>query len=304
MNYYSTFFIANEIRGYIIIILIIATHKTTIEDSALDVAITNEEIEEVQSPLEINAETYLKNNEEQTAFKTAKEHDHKSIISLSAELEENTAYPGILFSKGVKKESITSDEKTINLEDVGISVTFPENSLPSTDQPLEITIQPCFSGSFEMPDGIESVSPAYLIKCNRKITLLKDAILMIRHYANLQTEEDCKNMVFLSARSTPEYRGSSPVYVFKEITDTKGLFRPGQEKPLGEIRMRHFCIVTTGRNKPLNGKKRTKFVNEITVFLLLVGNSSKLYSARLFRTEKSAVFCMCLYQPLYMQVHK
>ena len=52
--------------------------------------------------------------------------------------------------------------------------------------------------------------------------------------------------MFLSASSTPEYRGSTPVYVFKEITDTKGLFRPGQEKPFGEIQLNYFSIITTG----------------------------------------------------------
>ena len=227
----------------------------------------------IQVLLDHDADTYLRNKKNQTALEIAKENDYVDIISLFAELKEKAAYPGILFSEGVKKEFITSDEKTINLEDVGISITFPENSLPSTDPPLEISIQPCFSGPFEMPGGIESVSPAYIIKYNRKIMFLKDVILKIRHYANLQTEEDCENMVFLSASSIPEYRGSTPVYVFKEITDAKGWFRPGQEKPLGEIQLKHFCIIKIGK-KILNwisgGKKGVKFVSEITVFLLLV----------------------------------
>ena len=123
--------------------------------------------------LDHDADTYLRNKKNQTALEIAKENNYLDIISLFAELKEKAAYPGILFSEGVKKESITSDEKTIYLEDVGISITFPENSLPPTDPPLEITIQPCFSGSFEMPGGIESVSPAYIIKYNRKITFLK-----------------------------------------------------------------------------------------------------------------------------------
>ena len=272
--------------------------------SPLMIACERESTDVAQVLLDHDADTYLRNEEGQTALEIAKEKNHVNIISLFAELKEKVDYPGILFSEGIKKESITSDKKTINLEDVGISITFPENSLPPTDPPLEVNIQPCFSGPFEMPDGIESVSPAYIIKYNRRITFLKDVILKIQHYANLQTEEDCENMVFLSARCIPEYRGSSPIYVFKEITDSKGLFRPGQEKPFGENKLKHFSIITIGK-KLLNwisGKKGAKFVNEITVFLLLVGNSSKLYSARLFRTEKSTVFCMCLFQSQYMQV--
>ena len=237
--------------------------------SSLMIACEHGQTAVTQVLLDHNADTYLRNKKNQTALEIAKENNYVDIISLFAELKEKAAYPGILFSEGVKKESITSDEKTINLENVGISITFPENSLPSTDPPLEITIQPCFSGSFEMPDGIESVSPAYIIKYNQKITFLKHVILKIRHYANLQTKEDCENMVFLSASSTPEYRGSTPVYVFREITDTKGLFRPRQEKPLGEIQLKHFSIIAIGIKLPnwIVGKKEAEFVNEITVFL-------------------------------------
>ena len=226
--------------------------------SPLMIACEHESTDVAGVLLDHDADTYLKNKKGQTALEIAKEKNHVGIISLFAELKEKVAYPGILFSEGVKRESITSDEKTINLEDVGISITFPENSLPSTDLPLEISIQSCFSISFEMPDGIESVSPAYIIKCNRKATFLKDVILKIRHYANLQTEEDCEKMVFLSARCTPEYRGSRPVYMFKEMTGTKGLFRPRQEKPLGEIQLKHFSIVRIGINRLLSwifGKK-------------------------------------------------
>ena len=226
--------------------------------SPLMVACEHELTDVAEVLLEHDADTYLKNKKGQTALEIAKEKNHVGIISLFAELKEKSAYPGILFSEGVKRESITSDEKTINLEDVGISITFPKNSLPSTDPPLEISIQSSFSGSFELPDGIKSVSPAYIIKCNRKITFLKDVILKIRHYANLHTEEDCEKMVFLSARCRPEYRGSSPVYVFKEMAGTKGLFWPRQEKPLGEIQLKHFSIVTIGIKRPhswIDGKK-------------------------------------------------
>ena len=38
-------------------------------------------------------------------------------------------------------------------------------------------------------------------------------------------------------------------------------------------------------------------------FLIVALFFSKLYSARLFKTETSAIFCMCLYQPEYMQVY-
>ena len=228
--------------------------------------------------LEHDADTYLRNNKGQTALEIAKEKNHVDIISLFADLKKKAAYPGILFSEGVKKESIASAEKTINLEKVGASLTFPENSLPPTEPPVEVAIEPCFSGSFIMPDGIESTSPAYVIKPNRKVKFEKDIVLKIRHNANLQTEEDCENMVFLSASSTPEYRGSTPVYVFKEITDKKGLFRPGQEKPLGEIQLNHFSIITTGIKLLKKIGSKIGGAKGIVSFLLVVKNNYILFS--------------------------
>ena len=239
--------------------------------SPLMIACKHGLIDVTQVLLDHDADTYLRNNKGQTALEIAKEKNHVDIISLFADLKEKAAYPGILFSEGVKKESITSDEKTVNLEEVGISLTFPENSLPSKKPPVEVAIEPCFSGPFIMPDGIESTSPAYVIKTNQKVKFEKYIVLKIQHNANLQTEEDCESMVFLSASSTPEYRGSTPVYVFKEITDTKGLFRPGQEKPLGEIQLNHFSIITTGIKllKRIGSKKGAK---GIVSFFVIVKN--------------------------------
>ena len=51
-------------------------------------------------------------------------------------------------------------------------------------------------------------------------------------------------MVFLS---TPEFRESGPVYVFKEIKEAKGVFKP--EYQVGEIALRHFCLLKAGKRK-------------------------------------------------------
>ena len=241
--------------------------------------------------LENEADAFLRNNKGQTALEIAKEFNQVNVISLFAEPKRKTAYPGILFSEGIKKVEVTREEKTIDLvEDVGISLKFPENSLPSTDPPLEVAIQPCFSGSFVLPEDIELASPAYAITPNREVTFQKDLVLKIQHYANLQTKEDCEDMVFLSASSTPEYRGSIPIYKFKEMKEAKGMFRPGQKQPIGEIQLKHFSIIGVGK----------KIINKLKSKLMK--SESSLYSARLFITEKAAVFCICLYQPLYRQV--
>ena len=154
-----------------------------------------------------------------------------------------SASPGLIFDEEtVIQEVITSRECT--LEGMGISVSIPQDSLTSAEESLALQIYPCFSGPFELPEECESASPAYLIKHSRRVEFQIDVIVKIHHYACLETEEDCDDMVFLSASATPELRETGPVYVFKEIKEAKGVFKP--EYQIGEIALRHFCLLKVG----------------------------------------------------------
>ena len=152
-------------------------------------------------------------------------------------------------------EHITSRETLIHkLEDVGISVFIPENSLSIEEEFLDLSIHPCFSGPFELPDGYESASPTYLITHSKRVTFSKDVTVRMHHYACLKSEEDCKDMVFLSASSTPVYRESSAaVYVFRKIQGAMGIFKPGDQ--VGEISLRHFCFIKIGKRKREDDEK-------------------------------------------------
>ena len=109
-------------------------------------------------------------------------------------------------------EKISSAGKKINHEnDAGISIDIPEGFILPGESVL---IQPSFNGSFEIPKNMKPASPAYLIETSKQIELKKPLIVRMQHSAKLQTEEDCRNMMFLRASSDPEYRGSNPVYVF------------------------------------------------------------------------------------------
>ena len=160
--------------------------------------------------------------------------------------------PGIIFDPEIILQEKVM-QKEVVLEGMGICLSVPEESLSSTEEPLTLTIHPCFSGPFELPDNCESASPAYLIKHSRRVEFQEDITVKIHHYASLEGEEDCDDMVFLSASSTPEFRGSRPVYVFKEIEGAKGIFKPGYQ--VGEIALRHFCIIKIGKRKR---KRRSK----------------------------------------------
>ena len=153
-------------------------------------------------------------------------------------------------SMGLVLDQVTIPQKDITckevvLEGVGICVSIPEDSLSPMEDPLTLQIYPCFTGPFQLPDDCESASPAYLIKPSRRVEFKKYVRVEIHHYACLESEEDCDDMVFLSASATPEFRESGPVYVFKEIK--KGVFQPGYQ--VGEIALRHFCLVKVAKRK-------------------------------------------------------
>ena len=127
-----------------------------------------------------------------------------------------------------------------DVEEMGISIFVNQNTISLEKESSDISIRPCFTGPFELPENYELASPSYLIRHDMK-DFQKDVTIRMHHYASLQSEEDCEDMAFLTASSTPEYRESHPVYTFKEIQGAKGIFKPGDQ--VGEISLRHFCFV-------------------------------------------------------------
>ena len=217
--------------------------------SALMTACQNGHVETTSCLLDRYADTLLKNNEGKTAFDLALESSDAGLLPLFTKLRRKTSYPGMLFLEGTKREIISSDKKTIDLEEVGISLSIPENALPSTDPPLQLEVQPCFSGPFDVPQDVDLVSPAFILSLNRKVACQKEVLVKIWHHANLETEEDCEDMMFLSASTCPQYRGDTPVYVFKKIRGAVSSFRPGEEQPVGHIALKHFCTLAVGKKR-------------------------------------------------------
>lgn len=136
---------------------------------------------------------------------------------------------------------VTSKEATIDATNMGIFLFIPEQSISDEDG-IDLFIHPYFRGSFKLPDGYESASPIYHIQTSKRVKFQKDVIVRIHHYADLQTEEDCMGMAFVSASSTP---GESSMYKFEKIAGAKYSFRP--EDPFGEIALQHFSFITVVR---------------------------------------------------------
>ncbi len=215
--------------------------------SSLMLISQNGHVDAAKLLLNNDADIYLKNEDGQMARDIAQDH------KIFSQIRTKDSLPAVLVSEGVTKKKVTPLESCVDrLQDSGFSLAFPKDSFPSSDPPLEVSIQPCFSGPFQLPDNIELVSPAYVIKPNRKVNFIKDVTLKIRHYANLQTDEDCADMVFLTASSSPKFRESKPVYVFKEMKAANVSFKPNEEEPVGEVALRHFFISSLGKRKRSN----------------------------------------------------
>lgn len=197
-------------RGHTEAAKLILQHEGTLDHqdiqgrSALMIACENKRVEMSSMLIDMGADQYLKNNEGKTALDISMMSKKKEMLSPFTKLRKNPAFPGILFSDGAKKETVTTNAKKIDLlEEVGISLTIPKDALPSTDPPLDLHVQPCFSGSFQVPKDVELVSPAYIVKPSREVVLEKDVSVKLCHHANLETEQDCRDMVFLSASKPP-----------------------------------------------------------------------------------------------------
>ena len=174
--------------------------------------------------------------------------------------------PGLVFDHDtITQGDVTSEEVTLN--GMGIRMSIPEDSLSDGEEPVTLLVHPCFTGPFELPDDFESASPAYLIKPSRRVKFKRDVIVKINHYARLESEEDCEDMVFLSASTTPEFRESGPVYVFKEIEGAMGMFNPGYL--CGNITLRHFCLIKAGKRKRTSHSSESKKSKGNDVVILL-----------------------------------
>ena len=226
--------------------------------TALMAACKNGHIKTALQLFERDADTLLKNSEGKTAFDLALENSNTKLLPLFTKPRTKPSYPGILFTEGARRETVTTKAKTINLKEVGLSLSIPEDALPSTDPPLQVEIHPCFRGSYDIPQDVELVSPAFIINPSRKGAFLKEVLVKMWHYASLETEEDCKDMMFLSASISPQYRGDTPVYTFREIKGVKGLFRPREEEPTGQIALKHFCTLALGKRKRENGAEESQ----------------------------------------------
>lgn len=163
--------------------------------------------------------------------------------------QDEDTVPGMTFSEIARSATITAEESKFDFkEELGMCLSIPENSI-SENESLELFVLPAFSGPFAGPEGLEPVSPAYLIKSDKEMQFTKDVTVQIQHNASLITEQDCEDLVCMRASSIPLHRGPlfGPLYIFHEVNRSKVKFSL-DDGPFGELKTNQFSLFMIWRN--------------------------------------------------------
>ena len=60
------------------------------------------------------------------------------------------------------QQTVTSVGKEISWADIWIKINIPPGAIPE-GKPITVTVQPCLTGPFELPEDYELASPVYAI---------------------------------------------------------------------------------------------------------------------------------------------
>lgn len=186
------------------------------------------------------------------------------ILHAEPQFRHHTLDGGICFLGDPWQEVVTSAGKVISWADIGIEIDIQPGTVPE-GRPIVVTVRPCLSGPFELPEDYELASPVYTISPG--VEFSKDVKLFMAHFADLQSGNDCKNMTFLTTGSS-SFPGDSHPY--RLMVQENGVFQVGSS--VGKISLRHFCKKAIGRKRKQDGKeeqenaKRSKSMSRSTLF--------------------------------------
>lgn len=166
------------------------------------------------------------------------------LVQVPSYYTHDEKYPGMRFFRNPWKVTVTSEGYHVNWgEEIGIEFTIPPGAVPQGEE-LELSVWPCTSGPFQLPERYELASPVYLI--TPSFNFLCDITVTMYHFCAVETERDGENMAFLSSPTTPcTGKHQQLYYQFKVLG--KGAFKPLEE--WGCISLKHFCNLTNARKR-------------------------------------------------------
>ena len=120
----------------------------------------------------------------------------------------------------------------------GVEVTVSAKAVPP-ESTVGVKVQPGFASSdvFVMPEGIQSVSPSYLISSDSSAGLNGEVTVIMEHHVRVSTREEADDLRFLQADPTPDERS---VYKYSEVSEGRSEFNPGESK--GRLTTRRWSM--------------------------------------------------------------
>ena len=144
-------------------------------------------------------------------------------------------YPDICFLGNPLKYEVGSEGADISPPDLGISLKIPPDAvLP--EKTVNVTIRPCLSGPFHYPDSYKPRSAVYLIAADSSFE--KKVELRLQHYGQLETDEQARQMTFVSAQTHSDGMHQKDGFTFEVLK--RGKFIAGQN--CGTLALKHFCL--------------------------------------------------------------
>ena len=212
------------------------------------------------------------------------------------------------FGEPIRKEITSSGGQVGRLEEVGISLIFPEGALQPSEKPLEIVIRPAIGCPLELPDGYAPASPVYFIEHRGSVTFLKNIDVHIQHWVKLTSDSDCKDMAIFTSKSVPNfYEEGRPVYRFSKVQG-KAVF--SLHNSVGRIEVSRFCALTVGSASKAGNANHSLLYSCRSYYSIVCTVADCRCSVRFYQNispapsarEKLAVICICLEQGLICEV--
>lgn len=165
-------------------------------------------------------------------------------------LSRNT-FSSIQFSSHCSKTTVGHRGATIRGE--GVQLRIPPNSIKK-GYTTNISVRGCLNGPFKLPESVELISPIFQITCEPHIDFQCNITLTIHHFANLQSEEECKNIILLTSPEAPtEDEDGQQIWELRECE----CHQQPQCFPKfthGEVSLKHFSFECFGMKK--KGKQK------------------------------------------------
>lgn len=123
------------------------------------------------------------------------------------------------------------------MKDIGLTISIPVGAV--SESGLELSVRPVAYGNIEMPKDCVAHGPLYVIAPHQ---MQKEIKIVIEHSCNIESEDDCKNMVVLGLDSRQQ---SDNTYRLTEIEGAKTNFRIGEQK--ADITLKELQSLRIGR---------------------------------------------------------